>query len=208
MYFELVQTNKELFAADFNIVENGLIIGNMSLEGRLGSREGNITIDYNSHNILLTPGVKGLEIHAKSPFRPYKITINDVVKGIICQTECKTGLFSKYDYHQIEMDNKAYEMYPIAFGKEGAKNPIYVDGRQTGLIEKDSVVVDDLHTYKMTFTDDFTSILCLIFSAYMYVCTAYESGVVLKKSVYKDMGKSTNKKLLEKYNPNFKNNVK
>lgn len=204
MYFELVQTNKELFAANFNIVEKDLIVGNMHLEGHLGSMEGAITISYNSKSISLTPGANGFEIQAKSPFRPYQILINGVAKGIICQTECKAGLFNKYDFHQIEMGNEIYEMYPIGFGQEGAKNPVYVGGQQKALIEKDCEVIDDLHTYKMTYVDEMTAFLCLVFSAYMYVNAAYKPGTAVTKSVHKVISKSTNKALLLKYDPSFK----
>lgn len=207
MYFELVQTNKELFAADFDIAENEMIIGNMHLEGHLGSREGAITITYSSYKISLKPEAKCFDIHAKSPFRPYQIVINGISKGVIYQTECKAGLFNKFDYHQIEMDGRIYEMYPIGFGQEGAKNPIYVDGKQTGLIEKDCEVINDLHTYKMTFVDELTATLCLIFSSYMYVNAAYKAGTAVTKSIHKVVSKTTNKKLLEKYNPDFKSSI-
>lgn len=153
------------------------------------------------------PGANGFEIQAKAPFRPYQILINGIAKGIICQTECKTGLFQKYDYHQIEMDGSVYEMYPIGFGAEGAKNPVYVNGKQMGLIEKDCEVVDDLHTYKITAADELAARLCLIFSSYMYVQAAYKAGTAVTKARHKIISKSTNQKLLEKYHPDFKNRI-
>lgn len=204
MYIELVQRNKELFTADFEIVENQSVVGSLALQGKLGSLDAKITIQYRGSEISLTPGVRDFDILAKKPFRPYTIAFNGINKGVICQTKIKTGIFSKVEFHQIEMSGQIYEMYPIGFGNEGAKNPIYVGNDQRGLIEKDCEVINDLHIYKITCVDELSAIIGLLFASYMYVNAAFKPGVAVAKSVHKVISKTTNKTLLQKYDPSFK----
>lgn len=204
MYIELVQKNKELFTADFDIVENQSIVGSLALQGKLGSLDAKIIIQYRGSEMSLTPGVRDFDILAKKPFRPYTIALNGNDKGVICQTEIKTGMFSKIEFHQIEMSGQIYEMYPIGFGDKGSKNPIYMGCEQCGLIEKDCEVVNDLHNYKITCVDENSATIGLLFSSYMYVNSAFKPGVAVTKSTHKVISKSTNKTLLQKYNPSFK----
>ena len=204
MYSELVQRNKELFTANFDIVEKQSVVGSLDLQGKLGSLDALITMNYRGNLITLTPGVRDFDIIAKKPFRPYTIAVNSTHKGIICQTEIKTGILSKIEYHQIEMSGQIFEMYPIGFGNEGAKNPIYVGNDQRGLIEKDCEVINDLHNYKITCVDELSAITSLLFASYMYVNAAFKPGVAVTKSVHKVISKTTNKTLLQKYDPSFK----
>ena len=204
MHLDLVQRDKGLFTADFDITENQTVVGTANLQGKLGSLDGQIIIKYRDDEINLTPGVRGFDINAKNPFRPYTIAYNGIDKGAVCQAEIKTGLFSKIEYHHIEVDGQIYEMYPIGFGIEGAKNPIYVGNEQCGLIEKDCEVIDDLHNYEMTCIDESSAIIALLFAIYMYVNAAFKPGVAATKSVHRVISKSTNKTLLEKYDPSFK----
>lgn len=204
MYIELVQKNKELFAANFDIVEKQSVIGSLALQGELGSLDAFITMNYRGNEITLTPGARDFDIIAKKPFRPYTIAFNNINKGVICQTEIKTGILSKIEYHQIEMSGQIFEMYPIGFGNEGAKNPIFVGNDQRGLIEKDCEVINDLHNYKLICVDELSSIIGLLFAAYMYVNAAFKPGVSVTKSIHKVISKTTNKTLLQKYDPSFK----
>ena len=204
MYLELVQRSKELFTADLDIVENNSTVGSLNLKGKLGSLDANISIQYRGNEMTLTPGVHDFEIIAKKPFRPYTIAFNGTNKGVISQTEIKTGMFSKIEFHQIEIGGMIYEMYPIGFGNDGAKNPIYVGNDQRGLIEKDCEVINDLHNYKITCVDELSAITSLLFASYMYVNAAFKPGVAVTKSVHKVISKTTNKTLLQKYDPSFK----
>lgn len=204
MYIELVQRNKDLFTANFDIVEKQSVVGSLDLQGKLGSLDALITINYRGNEMTLTPGVRDFDIIAKKPFRPYTIAFNNVNKGVMCQTEIKTGLFSKIEYHQIEISGQIFEMYPIGFGNEGAKNPIFVGSDQCGLIEKDCEVINDLHNYKLTCVDEHSIIIGVLFAAYMYVNAAFKPGVAVTKSVHKVISKTTNKTLLQKYDPSFK----
>lgn len=204
MYLELVQRSKELFAAKFDIVENNSTVGSLTLKGKLGSLDANISIQYRGNEMTLTPGVHDFEMIAEKPFRLYTIACNGINKGVICQTEIKTGMFSKIEFHQIEISGQIFKMYPIGFGSEGTKNPIYVGNDQRGLIEKDCEVINDLHNYKITCVDELSAMISLLFASYMYVNAAYKPGVAVTKSVHKVISKTTNKTLLQKYDPSFK----
>lgn len=207
MYCELVQQNKELFAADFNIVVSDTIVGNLHLEGMLGSMEVSVTGTYFDTHISMKHASKKTKIVANNPFRPYSISINNADNGYVYQTEFKKGLFNRYDFHQIQITHDVYDMYPIGFGKEGAKNPIYKNDTQVALIEKDCEIINDLHVYKITCINEQEIIIALIFAMYMYINAGYKPGIKATKSVHHVISTSTNKLLKEKYNPNFKNSI-
>lgn len=108
---------------------------------------------------------------------------------------------------EIIRDSSFYKMYPIGFGKEGAKNPIYCGEEQIALIEKDCEVVNDLHTYKLFCLTEQSSVIALLFAMYMYSMTGYKVGEKVTKSVEKRVSITTNKHLKAMYDPSFKEKV-
>lgn len=61
----------------------------------------------------------------------------------------KKGLFKSYGYQYACLDNIEYSMFPIGFGDEGAKNPIYCDEEQIALVKKKAVITDDMHDFEI-----------------------------------------------------------
>ncbi len=204
MYIELNQKNKELHSADFVVNKMEDTIGNVHLEGEFGSWDGHITIDFQGINVSLMPGLSGQNSLINDIYRPYTVMLGENVAGCIYQVSEKTGFFKRMEYHQLELNGKFYKTYVIGFGKEGAKNPLYCEDVQQALIEKDCEIFDDMHNYKITSVDDNSALLALIVSMYMYVIASYRSGEKVTQSYRKVISKSTDKKLIEKYNPLFK----
>jgi len=68
-----------------------------------------------------------------------EIFIDGVTKGIVFQGFRKISFFKGYNVHHIIYDRQQiYNMYPIGFGAEGAKMPVYVEEcveRQVALTE-------------------------------------------------------------------------
>lgn len=207
MFFEVKQIQKELFTADFSVNKKDTVIGQMRIEGKLGSMEGKWKGSAFGKEFTLNYGKGNINVESKNVFRPYSVMLEDGIQGCIYQTEQKDGLFSKMEYHQLILDGIKYNVYPIGFGKEGSKSPVYIGDEQIALIEKDCVVYDELHHYQVTATDEASALIALIFVCYMYTNACFNPGVKVIQSVSKTVSVTTNKKLKQKYDPMFKESV-
>ena len=205
MIIDVIQTKKELFESEFSIRHQEIEIGKMHLAGKLSSMEGKWTVEFDNHHINLEYGKSNLPKGVKT-FRPYDITIDQSRCGAVYQTRSKDSFLKKYDFHQMLLLGKYYDLYPIGFGEMGAKNPIYCGTEQVGQINKECVVYNDLHNYQI-YAFDNDVIAAIIFCCYMYVNAGFKPGVKTTMSVVKVVSKTTNKLLLSKYQPSFENLV-
>lgn len=202
MILDVVQVSKDLFAASFVVKRGSAQVGNFSLKGRLGSMEANISGKLFEHSFDMCFG-KSDNIDVARPFRPYIIDENGIQNGVVYQTKFNGGLFKKFDYHQMKKSGITYDLFPIGLGKDGSKSPIYQDNAQIAQIEKDCIVYNDLHTYKIFAKDEFSSEIAVLFAIYMYINAGYRAGEKAITSTVKVVTKTTNKLLLEKYNSDF-----
>lgn len=202
MILDVVQVSKDLFAASFVVKRGSAQVGNFSLKGRLGSMEANISGKLFEHSFDMRFG-KSDNIDVARPFRPYIIDENGVQNGVVYQTKFNGGLFKKFDYHQMKKSGITYDLFPIGLGKDGSKSPIYQDNAQIAQIEKDCIVYNDLHTYKIFAQDEFSCKIAVLFAIYMYINAGYRAGEKAITSTVKVVTKTTNKLLLEKYNSDF-----
>lgn len=209
MTFDIVQNSKELFSACFELVCGGKKIGQMSLQGRLGSMEGVWTIQCFDKNITMEHCRRSNVNTTQKVFRPYSVVIDSSNGGAVFQSRCKAGFLKSFDYNRLLLLGMSYDMYPIGLGKDGFKCPVYHGNEQIALIEKPCIVYNDLHSYHITAMDAPSALTAVLFCAYMYVNTAYKPGSKVSKSVEKSITVTTNKLLLAKHDAQFKeNNVK
>ena len=117
MFFDIKQTQKGLFSADFSIVENEQIVGQMHLEGKMGSMEGQWQGAAFGKKFCMSYGKGNIQTGCKNVFRPYNIAFEEGIKGCVYQTEQKEGWFSKMEFHQLILDTMKYNMYPNWFWK-------------------------------------------------------------------------------------------
>lgn len=202
MILDVVQVSKDLFAASFVVKRGSAQVGNFSLKGRLGSMEANISGKLFEHSFDMRFG-KSDNIDVARPFRPYIIDENGVQNGVVYQTKFNGGLFKKFDYHQMKLNGMIFDLFPIGFGNEGSKSPIYNGKEQIAQIEKNCVVYNDLHKYRIYAVDTFASQIAIFFCVYMYINAGYKPGEKVVHSEVKVMSTTTNKLLKEKYNPEF-----
>jgi len=207
MVLEFVQQEKDLFSAKFDICLQNASIGFAEMTGHLGSMEGIWAGKLNNTKFEMCfdnrTGIQNIKT-----FRPYKIILNDSSSGFVYQTSNKCGLLSKYDFEQISMDNIVYNLFPIGFGTEGSKNPIYCGEQQIALVEKDCKVINDLHKYLITAISEESAVIAVLFCCYMFVNACYKPGTKITSSVEKVISTTKNKTLLDKYNPQFKEKYK
>jgi len=202
----LKQKNKELFGANFEIIENENIVGYISLKGKVGTMEvsldGNLYDRYFKLNCL-----NEFKTGNSKKFRPYNILENENIIGQIYETEFKKNIFSKYSYDKCFYKEQEYNLYSIGLG-EKAINVLYKDNTQIAQIEKDGTIYNDLHNYDIYSIDKENTFISVLMSCYMYIITCYKPGVKITESVKKVYSKTTNKDLVSKYDPNWIKNLK
>lgn len=203
MIIELKQKNKELFEANFEILQNNNQIGNINIKGKLGSMEVKATGVFSNQELELN--YKG---ERNGQYRPYNITIDKKEIGEIYQCNKKTGLFSSYDYIELLYNSKKYIEYSIGLGKEGGKLPIYLNDEQIAQIDTEAIIYDDLYNYKLYIMNNENALIAIIIACYNYINACFEPGVKQEKSIYKNYSKTFDKYLISKYNSDWIKNVK
>jgi hypothetical protein len=207
----LIQTNNENYSADFDIIDDkNRKLGQLHYETKSKYKD---TVNESGEwqgkifGKQISMMINSTEINKKTKTDyccPCTITINGNKRGSICQRTARTGLFSSYDFYEMQFGYCDYKLYPISFGEDGAKNPVYSNDVQIALIEKNAIVVDDLHNYYITSVDQFSSMIAILLSCYMYALVSYKHGTKITQSIEKYYFKNINKYLLSKYNPDFK----
>lgn len=206
MVLDVIQVTKDLFSASFVINRGNDEIGNFSLQGRLGSMEAEIQGKINERCFKMAYG-KMDDLEVVHPFRPYTIYEANFPNGTVYQTKFNGGLFKKFDYHQMKLNGITFDLFPIGFGNEGSKSPVYNANRQIAQIEKDCIVYNDLHNYRIFAEDLFAAQVAIFFSIYMYINAGYKPGTKVVSSKVKVVSTTTNKVLKAKYNPDFTKNI-
>lgn len=207
MILDVVQVSKDLFSASFVVKRGDVQVGCFSLQGNMGSMEAKISGKLFEQDIEMQYG-KTNDVGAAYSFRPYLINENGIYNGVVYQTKYNGGLFKKFDYQQMKNAGVTYDLFPISFGNEGSKSPIYKENTQIAQIEKDCVVYNDLHIYKIFALDELSSEIAVLFAIYMYINAGYKPGEKAVSSTVKVISTTTNKLLKEKYDPTFISRIK
>lgn len=200
------QLKKELFSAEFEIKENDKTVGTITLSGDPAINKKVITGTFHKKSFSLNQ----LELFS-SDFQhmmPFSITELDNQIGEIFEIRVKTGLFSMYSYLHCSYQEKNLDLYTIGFGKEGLKSPIYCDNVQIAQIEKDCTIKNDLHHFTIYALDQKSAYQALLFTCYNYATGYFKAGQKVTQSISNTYTKTTNKELLSKYNPNWKDETR
>ncbi len=205
MIGEFKQTSQELFSAVFELRVGGAVISVARFEGRLGSRDGLWNLETGQSVWTMGRGVNPLT--EESAFRPYDIQRNGTQVGTVYSTTEKTGFFSCYQFHRMLYGAANYAMYPIGFGKEGSRCPIYQGTQQIALLEKPATVYNNLHNFSIFSLDEQAQNIAMLFCAYSYILGCYRPGEKIMQGVKTTYTISTNKVLKSKYDPGFKDRV-
>ena len=205
------QKEKELYSAAFDILKGADTIGGAFFYGNMASVFGDWDINVCGKHISLQRVSKAkarfmaASLTSDEPLGQMEIFIDGVAKGIVFQGFHKKSLFKDYSVHHIIYDRQQiYHMYPIGFGEEGSKNPVYVEEygveKQVALTEKPSVVYDDMHEF-FCYMDDSLIPTVIIFCAHMYSMGCYTPGTKMTKGIKRTNSITKEKELLSKYDP-------
>ena len=206
MYLEFVQKKKQTYFAEFVLKSGEHVLGEFSLSGQLGDREGLITGHAGADKIMMSAASEddGAE---KKAFRTYGIWRNDVAVGKIRQRESEGSLFHKYYYLELELPEASFSLYSIGLGHEGAVFPLYIGDRQIAQLEKDCIMFNDLHSFRIYCASEEDGAIAAMFCLFMYVNGGYKPGKKSLRFKSSVLGLTTNKELLDKYDPDFLSNL-
>ena len=198
MSISFVQQHKELYAADFLVTHNGRTVGALAMQGRMGTREGSWSGTVLGRQIVLTPCADA------RGFRPYSICVDGKPAGTVAQYDVKTGLFSSYQYHNLELFGRCYQLYSVGLGKAGGASCLYLGQQQLAEIDSGATVYNELYSYDIFAMDQDSAFACVLLCCYMYMRGCYRPGEKPKASAATYVSVTTNKFLKSKYQPNFK----
>ena len=180
MILKIEQQRKELFSADFTIWHLEKKVGSISVHGKLGSMEAEITIhlfDKDYYMVYAGGFLKERPLPDKSKaYRPYKIFNSEHrILGNVAQIDQREGWFTTISYmHMYIVDQEQYNLYPIGFGAEGGKHPVYCGNKQIAQIDKPCEIYNDLHHYTIYAVDQDAAEISALFAAYMYINASFE----------------------------------
>ena len=209
MILRVEQLNKELFSANFHILQNGMEVGQVRVEGKIHTMEVKVWISIfeKSYTLQYSGGLlksASLPNKEEKSFRPYQIDSGMHGKiGNVYQVEKKEGWFSIIDYLELIYSGLNYNAYPIGLGREGGKSPVYCGETQIAQIDKAGEIYNDLHHFDIYAVDQQAAEVAVLFVAYMYINANFKPGEKATKSYVKYTSITTNKTLKSKYNPDF-----
>lgn len=114
------------------------------------------------------------------------------------------GLF-KPPFFTITYHGQTYTIYEVGLGKEGMKYPIYFEGKQVALIEKEPIVKDNLDEYKLYYIDKSLEIICVILGLFIDIEHYRNLAHIRESKSSFEYTYTLNRKIKDKYDPNFKN---
>ena len=115
----------------------------------------------------------------------------------------RTKGFFGYYYFELHLNDKEYKFYEIGLGKQGIKIPVYVGEQQVALIEKDTHTANNLDSYNLSSVDGKTAQAASLFCVYYDFVRFGNHGEVSVNSKQVTYIYTGNKKLKEKYNPDW-----
>lgn len=129
------------------------------------------------------------------------------IHGYISRRESTGSIFKRYEYIGMEYNGAQYSAYIIGLGKEGYRFPIYKGALQIAEIEKDCVVYDNLDRYTAYLTNDSYALETIMVCLYLDYMMFARRGEIPTQAVSKSFLRTTNKLVLEKFDPSFKDSV-
>lgn len=197
----LKQKNKEMYSAEFEILENDSVVGQVFINGKVGSIDAIVDGTFHNKNLSLKFANKVLPGSNKK-FRPYNIIENKNITGETFQTVFKKNFFSKYEYIKCNYNEEKFKLYSIGFGDKQVY-VIHKNDIQISQIEFSNVIYNDLHDYTIYIKDDDNTFISILLTCYLYVIGKFKPGVKVTKSVVKYYQKDSNKDLISKYDPDW-----
>lgn len=197
MKVTLKQIKNDLTLEQFEIIEDGKIIGNIDIKGSIASMEVKVNGNIKDFNFSMERAK-----HQKGKFRPYSIFEGEKYLGEVYQAYAKKTFFSEKIYKKCIINDIEYNSYGTTF-PEKAINSIYKNDIQVSQYENSTTVYNELYVFDIYCIDENDLIPTLITALYGYIIALYEAGQKIIKSKRKKIIKVINKDWLDKHDPNW-----
>ena len=215
MILRIGQMEKDYFAAEFLFFGAEKLVGGMNVRGSLIFTETTIDMELFGNRYHLYPSTKNpiytgfpLPDERDTAYRPYNVSKKGKgIQGMIYQVDRKTGKEDVCAFYQMEYAGKWYDLYPVSFESEGELYLLYCGNQQVAQVEKDMVIVDGQYAYNIYAVDQTAAEIAVLMCAYIYMYCDFKPGQKTNRSVVIYTKITTDKTLLEKYDPTFKNMI-
>ena len=199
------QKDKELVSANFDIVENDEVIGNLYLKGHIATPE-----------VRLTGKLFGKEFYmertkqTKGKFRPYSISENNNIVGEVYQAEGEQSWWKRMlenkPYTKCLYNGQEYNSYGVAVIDGKAVAAIFNNEKQIAQCENDTTIHDELYNFDIYCNTREDAFVCVLTAIYRYIIGFYKAGEKVTKSVRTFYSGKTDWE--DKYNPNWVKELK
>lgn len=200
------QAKRDLYAADFEILQDHFQIGTIHVQGKLGSMDASahISVFDKTFDIHCSERIAKERFPKKKYqlFREYTFQQNDVFAGRIFQVDWKRTWLSITSYLEMHYENGYYFAYSIA-DKNVVNTCVYSDDQQIAQIKKSTTIKNDLHHFDIYARVPHTAICAILFCVYGYIISCFRPGISVSTSYQKVFRVTKDPFLLSKYHPEF-----
>lgn len=208
MKFDLIQTRKELFDADFVIQRLGIQEGFVEIRDWSIARTGIIRGEFAGREFMLRRNANIVRILTPhDPKNEYVIFIDGIAAGSVCHNLCKSGLFHSFTFDRMTLSGNEYYRYGIGLGRKGNCSPIYRGDLQIAQFSIEPEIINDCFHYRCSALGQDGGFVALLFCCYSYITVGYKPGEKRTHSIRKTYSMTTNKEELKYYDPGFEGRV-
>lgn len=199
------QINKELFEANFDIIENDVVVGNLHLKGHLGTPEVKLTGKLYDREFYMER-IK----QSKGKFRPYSISENNNIVGEVYQAEAEQSwwkkMLSSKPYFKCVYNGQEYNSDAVAIVDNKVIAAIFNNEKQIAQCENDTTIYNELYNFDIYCNTTEEVLISVFIISFRYIMGYYKAGEKVTKSVRTMY--SSKLDWADKYNPNWVNELK
>lgn len=203
----LKETRKDYFDADFVIMRGERFLGGAQVMDCYPEDTGQMFIHFREETFKLSYAKRQGRFSGYDPQYRHNIEKNKVITGSLTHENAGSGLFGKYQYIRLDLDNEIYSAYEIKLGDKGICWPVYHKDELIAQCYLDPGIENDLYNYRISAIDETAALAALLCCSYQYYAFTFVPGKELKP--FYDLGKGTtrNSKLLSRYDPDFETGI-
>ena len=194
MILTLKQTKKEKYRADFMIYRGQKAVGAVTVQVQTEEKA------LRFSGVFLERGFLGEGTSAEK--EDFRFRLGASRSGTVREVREKAGLL-RHSFLRLDVDGLLYEMYPIGFGREGARNPVYHCGRQVAQIDTPPLLSGSMHSYTLFAQEENSAVIALLCSLYCYASRCFKPGSEAHFSKFRSGIPLPDPFYRQKYDPEF-----
>lgn len=213
MEYRIIQKYKELYSAEFDIVDSSnRVVGNILLTGSMGSQRGSFDIRFYDGIYRMNPVDQKVAMNKTQDYINYSMFRKPYCSFLI-QGNCTEGIILNYTkeklpYHFCLFDDMDYKLYVLGFGEKGICAPVYRNDEYVAEIHKECMIYNDLHNFHLSIFNENAVIPSILFACYMYVFTYYKAGVKTTKGTVKRLYTTKDREMISKCKNPYYSDIK